>query len=405
MNLFLRRAVRLISLAAICGAAMPAMAQDEAFEYWPGATYDEAIPTLEAVAGHRNGDRVTWPHDVVAYFEALEEAAPDRVRVFEYARSWAGRPLIYVAISSPENIAQLDAVRDGMAALADPRATVKAEADRLIADLPGSTWIAYGVHGNEISSTDAAIITAYHLLAAENDPRTQKILDNTIVFLDPMQNPDGRARFIHNFEIAEGIEPAASRLAAERNEPWPGGRTNHYLFDMNRDWFALTQPETIGRIEVLREWLPLVFVDAHEMGSDSTYYFAPEAVPYNPHLAEAQRGSLELFGRNNARYFDRFGFDYFTREVYDALYPGYGASWPSYYGAIAMTYEQASARGLRARKDTGEEFDFRDTVRQHFVTSMSTAEVTADNREKFLRDFYEYRVSAINEGRTDDVRS
>ncbi|WDI32685.1 M14 family zinc carboxypeptidase [Hyphococcus flavus] len=384
----------------------PAFAQNQDdFAFWPGATYDASIPTLQSIAGHENGERITKPEDVVAYFQALEAVAPDRIKVWEYARTWQGRPLIYAAISSPENIARLDDVRTGVAALADPRATNRAEADRLISSLPGSTWIAYGVHGNEISSTDAAIMTAYHLLAAQNDERVQKIMNETIVFIDPMQNPDGRARFIHNFETSEGLEPQASRLAAERNEPWPNGRTNHYLFDMNRDWFALTQPETVGRIRILREWMPLVFVDAHEMGSDSTYYFAPEAVPYNPHLAADQRASLELFGRNNARWFDRFGFDYFTREVFDAFYPGYGASWPSYYGAIAMTYEQASARGLKARRNTGEEFHYRDTVRQHFVTSLSTAEVTADNSEKFLREFYSYRVSAIEEGRTENVRS
>ncbi|GAB4519990.1 MAG: M14 family zinc carboxypeptidase [Parvularculaceae bacterium] len=390
---------------ALAGAAAAQVERPADFEFWPGARYDPAIPTLEQIAGHQNGERVTWPRDVIAYFEALQAAAPDRIRVWEYARTWEGRPLIYAAVSSPENIARLDEIRNGMQALADPRRTNQAAADRLIADMPALTWIAYGVHGNEISSTDAAIMTAYHLLASQNDPMAEKILRETVVFLDPMQNPDGRARFVHNFEIAEGLEPSSSRIAAERNEPWPGGRTNHYLFDMNRDWFALTQPETQGRIRALREWMPQVFVDAHEMGSDSTYYFAPEAIPYNPHLAEDQRASLQLFGRNNARYFDRFGFDYFTREVYDAFYPGYGASWPSYYGAIAMTYEQASARGLMARKDTGEEFHFRDTVRQHFTTSLSTAEVTADNREKFLRDFYDYRASAIREGRTDRIKS
>jgi hypothetical protein len=201
------------------------------------------------------------------------------------------------------------------------------------------------------------------------------------------------------------LEPSGEKIAAERNEPWPGGRTNHYLFDMNRDWFAMTQPETIGRIRVLQEWLPLAFVDAHEMGTDSTYYFAPEAIPYNPHLAAAQRASLELFGRNNAKWFDRNGFDYFTREEYDAFYPGYGASWPSYYGSVAMTYEQASAGGLKARRTNGSTFDYRDTVRQHFVAAISTAETVADNRVKILQDFWDYRRSAITEGLREEVKS
>lgn len=379
--------------------------EEGSFEFWPGAVYDPAIPTVEEVLGYSTGDRITRPSDVIVYFEALAKAAPDRIVITEYARTWEKRPLIYVAVSSAANVARLDEISDGMKRLADPRKTNREEARALMAELPGSVWLAYAVHGNEISSTDAAMMTAYHLLAATGDARVDSILENTVVFIDPLQNPDGRARFVHSFEAAEGLALDSSQLAAEHNEPWPSGRTNHYLFDMNRDWIALTQPETRGRIAALLEWLPLVFVDLHEMGSNSTYYFAPEAIPFNPHLAADQRASLELFGRNNAALFDRFGFDYFTREIFDAFYPGYGASWPSYYGAVAMTYEQASSRGLLMRRTDGKEFHYRDTVRHHFVTSLSTAEVVANNRAKFLSEFYDYQVSAIAEGSTGNVRS
>lgn len=383
---------------------LPAVAQDD-FEYWPGTEYDPAIPTVQEVLGYEVGERITWHKDMLRYFDALAAVAPDRIVVRRHGETWEGRELIHVAISTPERIRNLDQLSANMRELADPRVTNDTRAEQLIETLPGTVWLAYSVHGNEISSTDAAMLTAYHLLAAQDDPVVEKILSETVVFLDPLQNPDGRDRFIHNFEQAEGLVPSADRLAAEHNEPWPVGRTNHYLFDMNRDWFAITQPETAARVAVLKQFLPLVFVDLHEMGSDNTYYFAPEAVPYNPNLADDQRNNLELFGRNNAQYFDQFGFDYFTREVYDAFYPGYGASWPSYYGAVAMTYEQASARGLTIRKRTGEIMDFRDTVRHHFVTSISTAEVVADNRERLLRDFYAYRETAIEEGRSGDVRS
>ena len=173
----------------------------------------------------------------------------------------------------------------------------------------------------------------------------QSILANTLVFIDPLQNPDGRDRFVNGFYDTTGLEPSGSRIAAERNQPWPGGRTNHYLFDMNRDWISLTQPETRGRVEIYQKWFPLVFVDLHEMGSDSTYFFSPEADPYNPDITQTQRDSLKLIGRNNARWFDQFGFSYFTREVYDAFYPGYGAAWPLFHGSIGTTYEQASSPG------------------------------------------------------------
>ena len=269
-----------------------------------------------------------------------------------------------------------------MQRLADPRATTRAEAEAIIADQPAITWLSYGVHGNEISSTDASMLTAYHLLASRGDERVANIMRDTVVVIDPMQNPDGRDRFLQHFNMSEGLIPDDDRISAEHDEPWPGGRTNHYLFDLNRDWFIMTQPETRGRIELVQEWYPVAYVDAHEMGSDGTYYFAPEAIPYNPHLAADQRSSLELFGRTNARWFDTFGIDYFTREVYDAFYPGYGASWPSYFGSVAMTYEQASSRGLVFRQYDGNRLTYPYTVRNHFVTSLGTAETVQMNRRE-----------------------
>lgn len=385
-------------------AAAAALSAQTRFEFWPGASYEPAIPTFEKILGYAPGERISSHANLLKYLEALSAAAPDRIRLFDYARSWEGRRLVYAVVGSPANLRRLEEIRAGMARLADPRKTPEPEARKLIQTLPALVWLAYGVHGNEISSPEAALLTAYHLLAARNDKLVSEILSQAVVFIDPCQNPDGRDRFVHHFEQAEGLEPDASPLAAEHNENWPGGRTNHYHFDLNRDWFALTQPETRGRIRALRQWYPLVFVDLHEMGSETTYYFAPEAVPYNPHLTRQQRDMLEWFGKNNARWFDRFGFLYFTREVYDAFYPGYGASWPSYYGAVAMTYEQASPRGLLIRRTDETVLHFRDAVRHHFVSSISTAETAARNREKLLEEFYRYRRSAIEEGARESPR-
>ncbi|MDX2419341.1 MAG: M14 family metallopeptidase [Xanthomonadales bacterium] len=375
------------------------------FVFWPDADYNPAIPTFETVLGYKPGERITWHADAIRYFEALAEAAPDRISFASYAKSWEGRDLVYAVVTSAENMARIDVIKANMQRLADPRQTSRNEAQEIIKTQPAVTWLSYGVHGNEISSTEAAMLTAYHLLASRGDPRVTDIMRDTVVVIDPMQNPDGRDRFIHHFEISEGLVPDSDRISAEHNEPWPGGRSNHYFFDLNRDWFILTQPESQGRVKILQEWNPVAFVDAHEMGSDSTYYFAPEAIPFNPHLAADQRASLELFGKNNARWFDTFGLDYFTREVFDAFYPGYGASWPSYFGSIAMTYEQASSRGLLVRQYDGKDLTFAFTIRNHFVTSLSTAEITAANREKFLGEFYDYQVSAIEEGKNDSIRS
>lgn len=393
-----------LSFFSLSLLSLASHAQDN-FVYWPNPDYDPAIPTIEEVLGYTPGDQITWHRDVLRYFEALAEAAPEHMAITEYATSWQGRELIYAVLSSPENMANLEAIKANMQRLADPRQLDEDDAADMIESQPAVTWLSYGVHGNEISSTDAAMLTAYHLLASRGDPRSAEILRDTVVVIDPMQNPDGRDRFIHQFNTATGLVPDSDRLSAEHDEPWPGGRTNHYLFDMNRDWFIQTQPETIGRTAAMLEFFPVAYVDAHEMGSDGTYFFAPEAAPFNPHLAEDQRNSLQLFGRNNARYFDQFGLDYFTREVYDAFYPGYGASWPSYFGSVAMTYEQASSRGLVFRQYDGNELHYRYTVRNHFLTSLATAETVQVNRAKLLTDFYNYRASAIEEGEEEDIRA
>jgi hypothetical protein len=368
---------------------------------WPGAQYDPAVPTIKKVLGYEPGERIAPHAHLMKYFEALAAAQPNRVKLIEYTKSWEGRKLIIAVVGNEANIKRLPEIQAGMKKLADPRKTSDADAQKLIGNLPALVMLAYNVHGNEISGSDAAMETAYHLLAAKGDKSVDSILANTLIMIDPTQNPDGRDRFVHNFEVAEGLEPVANPLAAEHAEPWPGGRTNHYMFDMNRDWFAMTQPETRGRIKTLLDWYPLVFVDLHEMGGDSTYYFAPEAVPYNPHIVKNQREALYWFGKNNAKYFDQFGFRYFTREVFDAFYPGYGASWPIYYGSIAMTYENASARGLLWEKSDGTTFSFAQSVQKHFVASVATCETAASNRKALLENFWNYRKTAIEEGKTE----
>ncbi len=383
-------------------------AQQQVFDLsplWPGTEYREDTPDYVSVVGYPPGHQISSHAQIRQYFDALANAHPERIQLFPYATSWEGRELFYVVIGNRDNISHLAAIRNNIQQLADPRETPASEASDLISMTPGTVWLSYAVHGNEISTSDAAMFTAYHLLAAENDPVVDSILANTLVFIDPLQNPDGRDRFVNGFRQARGLVPDTSRFAVEHDEAWPSGRVNHYLFDLNRDWLALTQPETRGRVAAIRQWYPLAFVDAHEMGSDSTYFFAPEAVPYNPHLAQDQRDNLTLFGRNNAKWFDRYGFEYFTREVFDAFYPGYGASWPSYYGGIAMTYEQASPRGLAVRRANGSLLTYREAVRHHFVSSVATAETVAVNRQKLLEDFYDYRRSAIAEGSRGDLRS
>lgn len=350
--------------------------------------FDPAVPTLEQVAGHRPGEQITRPEVVVDYLEALAAAAPERMRVVRYATSWEGRPLVYAIVSSEANMARIDAIRADMQRIGN-------------GGTPGPdsvpvTWLSYGVHGDEISSSDAALVLAYHLLAAEGDALVDTILASTVVIIDPSQNPDGRARFTNSFYAQLGIEASSSRYSAGPDQPWPGGRFNHYLFDLNRDWFAMTQPETRGKLAAVREWQPVVFVDAHEMGGDDTYFFPPSADPFGPYITAGQRERQALLGRNNGAWLDQLGVPYFTREVFDAFYPGYGDTWPMLNGAVAMTFEQSSARGLVWERNDGDIRTYGEGVRNHFVTTLATAETVARNPDMFLNDYAEYRRSAAN---------
>jgi len=393
----------LLALALVATAASPSLAQTPE-PFWPGAQYDTKIPTLEQVVGHASGDKVTTPEQIATYLRALAQAAPDRTRLTEYARTWEGRPLWLFVVGSAERIAKLDHVKADIKRLADPRGLAPAEVTRLVASAPVVVWLVHGVHGNEISSGDAALLEAYHLLAARGDAGVDAVLRDALVLIDPMQNPDGRARFIFQNLQGQAAAPDPAPYNAEHDEPWPGGRSNHYLFDMNRDWFAQTQPETRGRIQIALDYFPHVNVDLHEQGGNNSYYFAPPADPLNPHYTKAQIAGFELFGRANAARFDERGWAYYVREVYDGFYPGYGDSWPMLHGSIGMTYEQPSARALSFARTDGTVMTFRDGVLHHFNAAITTAITAARNRERLVRDFVDYRRSAVAEGEQGAVR-
>src|SRR5436190_1952660 len=371
---------------------------------WPGAKYDPAIPTIKAVLGHESGEAITPPEGIGQYLQALQKAAPTKTRLIQYATTYEGRPLWLFIIGSADRVAKLDQIKADMQRFGDPRRTPGAGGDRLAGQLPVVVWLMHGVHGNEISSGDAALVEAYHLLASQGDAGVDAVLRDALVLIDPMQNPDGRARFLATNSQGRAASPDSAPYSAEHDEPWPGGRSNHYLFDMNRDWFAQSQPETRGRIKVGLEFLPQITVDLHEQGGDNAYYFSPPAEAINPHVTKNQIAGWELLGRANAARFDERGWAYYIREVYDAFYPGYGDSWPTFQGSIGNTYEQASARGLAFARTDGNTLTYRDGVMHHFNAAIVTCITAARNREKLMRDFLEYRRSAIAEGEKGPIR-
>ena len=368
-------------------------------ELAPGTTYDPAIPTLDDVVGHDFREEITPPDQIVRYMEALVEAAPERTHLIRYAESWEGRPLVVLVIASPERIARLEAVKADLRRLSFPEGLSDGEAESLISELPVVTALMHGVHGNEISSSGAAMAEAYHLLAARGDPAVDLILSESIVLIDPVENPDGRQRFVQSNAMGRARWPDPASYSAEHDEPWPGGRVNHYLFDLNRDLFIQAHPETRGKVEVFLDFGPHIVVDLHEMSGNSTYFFPPTAPPENPWYGERQIALMDAFGRANATVFDQRGFAYFNRDVYDLFYPGYVDMWPMGHGALGMTYEQASARALVLRRDDGDLLTYGDGVLHHFTAAVTTAETAARNRERILRDYLAFRRAGIDRGR------
>lgn len=385
----------LASFALAVLLQVPAPTQELA----PGTSYDPSIPTLSDVVGHDFREEVTHPDDIVRYFEALAAAAPNRTRLIQYAESWEGRPLVVLVIGSPDRMSRLDQIRADLGRFAAVEGLSEQEIERLVGELPVVTALMHGVHGNEISSNGAAMAEAYHLLAARGDAAVDLILRESLVLIDPAENPDGRARFVQHTTQSRARWPNQETYSAEHDEPWPGGRGNHYLFDLNRDLFIQSQPESRGKVQVFLDYHPHIVADLHEMGGNSTYFFPPTAPPENPWYGARQIALMDVFGRANATAFDRRGFAYFNRSVYDLFYPGYVDMWPMNHGALGMTYEQASARALVLKRADGDLLTYGDGVLHHFTAAITTAETAARNRERILRDYLAFRREGIELGR------
>ncbi len=364
-------------------------------ELVPGTSYDPAVPTLEQVIGHDFREAITPPAEIIRYFEALHAAAPDRTRLIQYAESWEGRPLVVMVIGSPERMAKLDAIKEDLNLLNDPRGLSDEEAEALLSRLPVVTLIGHGIHGNEATSAGSAMAEAYHLLAAQGDEDVELIFRESLVLIDPMENPDGRARFVYQNKIAQSRWPDPKTWSAEHDEPWPGGRANHYLFDMNRDYFAQSQLEVQGKVRVYKEWKPQIVADLHEMNGNSTYFFPPTALPENPLFGRAQIQQMDFFGADIASAFDEKGFAYFNRNTYDLFYPGYVDMWPMTHGALGMTYEQASPRALVLLRSDGDLMTYGDGVTHHFTAAIQTMVTAARHRDRILRDYLEFRQDGI----------
>jgi hypothetical protein len=344
-------------------------------------------PSPQEVLGHALGERFTTYAQVREYARALAAASPS-VEFRPYGASAGGRELFQVVVARPDNLARLAQILAANAELTRPETSAE-RARQIAASNPAVVYFSYGVHGNESSSSEAAIWTLWDL--ATDAPGVRGVLDSLVVVVDPVANPDGRDRYVGWFNSVVGARPNPNREAREHREPWPGGRFNHYHFDLNRDWSWGTQPETRARLATWWSWNPQVHVDFHEMFFNSTYFFFPAAEPINPiyprHVLEWGR----RFGEANAAAFDREGWPYFTGESFDLFYPGYGDSWPSLTGAIGMTYEQAGhgAAGLAIEQNSGDTLTLRARATHHRVAGQATLRTAAAGKTRLLADFAE----------------
>ena len=394
--------VLLLFVAADCPAALPEVSAEPTLPL-ADLEADATIPTVKQVLGYDWTEQITSHGAMERYLRALVKAAPDRARLVSYGASYEGRKLYYLVVTSPENMKRLEEIRAANLKLADPRGTTPAEAGDAIATSPALVWIAASVHGNELSSTEAMLLTAYHLLADQR-PETRKLLEQLVVLIDPLQNPDGRERFINVYRESKGAFTDSNPLSKEHTERWPGGRFNHYLFDMNRDWFLQSQQETQGKVRAYLHWQPQIYVDAHEMGRNSSYFFVPPMDPLNPFMLPKQHDWLWKLGRQQADWFDRFGFSYTTREIFDAFFPGYGSEWPTLQGGLGILWEQASTRGLVVDREDDTQLHYHDAVLHHYVSSLATLELAADQRVELLSSFYDARSRGVQLGEEGSVR-
>ncbi|MEL7144926.1 MAG: M14 family metallopeptidase [Bacteroidota bacterium] len=370
-----------ILLLLSCLLSLAATAQDYRVDldyYLPdNVQYDPAIPTPKSVIGHEVGD---WhiTHDKLVYYMQAIAAASDRVTIENRGTTFEGRPLLLLTITSPENHSNIAEIRKDHLQLVE-----KSGQNLNIADMPLVVYQGFSIHGNEPSGSNAALALAYHLAAGQG-PAIDELLSNTVILLDPSLNPDGLQRFAYwaNIHKSEQINPDPNDR--EYTEVWPRGRTNHYWFDMNRDWLPVQLPESRARIKSFHQWYPNILTDHHEMGTNASFFFQP-GIPSRTHPLTPQKnqdltGAIAKF---HARALDKIGSLYYSEESFDDFYYGKGSTFPDINGGIGILFEQASSRG-HAQESVNGVLTFPFTIRNHFTAALSTLEAGVSMRKELL---------------------
>ncbi len=370
--------------------------------FFPGTTHDPAVPHPDKLLRQPLGSFTAHHHEILT---ALRAMAKDNQRMREevFGRTHEGRELVLFVISAPANLQRLDSILADLGKLADPRGVADAELERIVRQSPAVAWLGHSIHGDEMSGSDSALATAWHF-AAGTGADVLALLEQTVIVIDPCQNPDGRERILSQLVQGAGYVPNLDPDAMQRGR-WPYGRGNHFLFDMNRDWLWGTQPETRARWAAIRKYRPQLLVDAHEMGGLDTYLFYPATDPLTPNFPRHTLKWWPVFAADQAGAFDRYGWSYYTREWADSWYPGYTDSWGSYQGAVGILYEQARFHGQALRRASGEIATYREAVHHQAVSAVANTVTLFKNREALLRGYLESRQRALSKDAPGSERS
>ncbi|MEK6481990.1 M14 metallopeptidase family protein [Catalinimonas sp. 4WD22] len=363
------------------------------------ASYDSSIPTPESILGFQIGEMHAEHSQLMNFYLALAEASP-RVTLEEYARSYENRPLYLLTITSEKNQNNIEQLKEAHVNLSKPEQTSSIS----IEEQPVVVWLGYSVHGNEPSGTNAAALVSYYLAAAQGE-EVESMLDNTIVLIDPFINPDGMNRFATwvNTHKAEYLSTDPNNI--EQNEHWPRGRTNHYWFDLNRDWLLQQHPESRGRLEKFHAWKPNIVTDHHEMGSNATFFFQP-GIPSrnNPLTPENTFRLTEALGEFHAEGLDEIGSFYYTKESYDDFYYGKGSTYPDVNGAVGILFEQASSRAHAQETENGL-LTFPFTIRNQVSASFSTLRGAQALKNDLLQHQVDFYPGALDEAAADPIKA
>jgi len=354
--------------------------------------YNTALTHPDTILGFPIGQRVATPAQINQSIETWKTQT-DRLHVIEYAKSHEGRPLHAVFISSPKNLEKIDEMLAKLDALSDPRTTSDAKAKQIIDELPAIAWMAYSIHGNETSGADAALTSIYHYAASE-DPKVQQLLEDMIIVIDPMMNPDGRDRFAKSLEQYRGTAPNVDDQSLLHRGDWPYGRTNHYFFDLNRDFFYLTQPETKGRVKLINKWRPQLMIDGHEMGPQDTYLMGPPRQPLNFNIAPSVQKWAKTFSVDQGAAFDKNGWRYYTGEWFENWYPGY-SNYAEYRGSMHILYEQSRMAEDGVRRPEGTIQTYKESVHHQFVSTVANLESLQKHSKEMYKDYWSDRKSVL----------